>query len=182
MYKLERIKKSHTMVKQLCGILILFAFVSCSSNSTGEQGDEVEVEDTVYETSNTPGPDSAIVIRNNPDIWSADFEATTNTYKIHKPANARLDTLSAQRLVSMVDADSIHVNYIKTSHDTMYVAIPNSHYLTQNIGSTGAENFMAATTFTLTETKGIKYVNYQFEEGDHASPGVYSRDDFKAFQ
>lgn len=182
MYKLERIKKSHTMLKQLCGVIILFAFVSCSSNSTEREGDEVEVEDTVYESSNTPGSDSAIVIKNNPDIWSADFEATTNTYKIHKPANARLDTLSVQKLVSMVDADSIHVNYVKISHDTMYVVIPNSDYLTQRIGSTGAENFMATTTFTLTEMKGVKYVNYQFEEGDHASPGVYSRDDFKDLQ
>ena len=64
----------------------------------------------------------------------------------------------------------------------MFISIPESEYLTQRIGSTGAENFMATTTFTLTEMRGIKYVSYDFTEGDHASPGVYSRKDFKNLQ
>lgn len=167
------------MVKQLLNLITLFVFISCSSNSTKEQEvSDVEIEDTVFESSNNTGSDTASVIKNAP-AWTADFEESTNTYKIHRALNARLDTLSAQDLVSMVNRDSIHVAFIRTSHDTIYVSVPNSEYLTQRIGSTGAENFMATTTFTLTEMKGIKYVNYKFTEGDHASPGVYSRDDFK---
>ena len=42
-------------------------------------------------------------------------------------------------------------------------------------GTTGADDYMSTTTFTLTELKNIKYVNYDFEEGDHAMPGTYSR-------
>ena len=78
--------------------------------------------------------------------------------------------------------DSIHFDYIKTFYDTIYVHIPHSEMLTERIGSTGAEMFMASTTWSLTELKNIKYVNYDFEEGDHASPGVYSRSNFKNFQ
>jgi hypothetical protein len=51
--------------------------------------------------------------------------------------------------------------------------------LANEIGNTGAENYLASTTFTLTELKNIKYVNIAMKPGDHAEPGVYSRDDFK---
>jgi hypothetical protein len=37
---------------------------------------------------------------------------------------------------------------------------------------------MAIATYTLTEMAGIKYVHYDFEEGDHAEPGTYSRANF----
>ena len=77
---------------------------------------------------------------------------------------------------------SIHLDFVKISHDTLYVHIPNSEILTERIGSTGAEMFMAATTFSLTELKGIHFVNYDFVEGEHAAPGVYDRDNFKNYQ
>jgi len=38
---------------------------------------------------------------------------------------------------------------------------------------------MATATYTLTEAKGINYVDFDFEEGDHAVPGTYSRESFK---
>jgi hypothetical protein len=47
--------------------------------------------------------------------------------------------------------------------------------ITQQMGTSGADDYMTTTTFTLTELKGIKYVNFDFEEGDHAVPGTYSR-------
>lgn len=165
---------------------LLFIF-SCNSNNdtnADADSDSTVVEDTVYESANVPGLDSSVVIKNAPNIWTADFEEATKTYKIHRPANARLDTLSGENLISLINVnwDSIHLKFDKISHDTIYVSIPDSHYLTQNIGSSGAENYMATATFSLTEMKGIKFVNYKFTEGDHASPGVYSRNDFKSLQ
>ena len=73
----------------------------------------------------------------------------------------------------------IHLDFIKISHDTIYVKIPNSQNLTSDIGDTGAENYLASTTYTLTEMKNVRYVNIAMKGGDHAEPGVYSRDDFK---
>ncbi len=175
------------MTKQFFSLVILFMLIGCSSDSsttTDQEGNDVEVEDTVFESSITINPDSALVIKNAPTIWTADFEEATNTYKIHKPVNARLDTLSGEKLVSLINVnrDSIHLIFNKISHDTIYVTIPDSKYLTQNIGNTGAENYLATATFSLTEMKGVKYVNYKFAAGDHASPGVYSRKDFKDLQ
>lgn len=166
------------------GNLILFVLISCHSDSTENADAEVITEDTVHDKVYNPAADSAIVIKNSPDIWTVDFESTTNTFKIHKPTNARPDTLSADKLIASINNnwDSIHLNFIKVSHDTIYVNIPNSEKLTEGLGSTGAENYMATTTFSLTEIEGIKYVNYGFKMGDHASPGVYSRSDFKNFR
>lgn len=173
------------MTKQLIAAFSLMLLLSCNSGSDEvKEGNEVEVQDTVYEFPGNAGADSSVVIKNSPSLWSADFVDSINTYKIHKPANTRLDTLSAEKLVSLInlDWDSIHMNLEKTSRDTVYVSIPDSHYLTQNLGSTGAENYMAATTFSLTELKGVHYVHYRFKEGDHASPGVYSRKNFTNYQ
>ena len=73
----------------------------------------------------------------------------------------------------------IHLDLVKVSHDTIYVKIPDSKRLTEEIGNTGADNYLASATFTLTELKNIKYVNIDLKAGDHAEPGVYSRADFK---
>jgi len=73
----------------------------------------------------------------------------------------------------------IHLDLVKISHDTIYVKIPDSKKLANEIGDTGAENYLASATFTLTELKNIKFVNIAMQPGDHAEPGVYSRNDFK---
>lgn len=168
----------------LFNLVILFALISCHSDSVNDENTEVITEDTIRDKVYDPAADSAVIIKNSPDIWTADFQSTTNTFKIHKPANTRPDTLSANRLIASINNnwDAVHLNFIKVSHDTIYVNIPNSERLTEGLGSTGAENYMATTTFSLTEIKGIKYVNYNFKMGDHASPGVYSRTDFKEFR
>ncbi len=58
------------------------------------------------------------------------------------------------------------------------VEVINDKYLTQRMGSTGAEEFIAVATFTLTEYDNIKFINFIFEGGDHAVPGIYSREHF----
>jgi hypothetical protein len=73
----------------------------------------------------------------------------------------------------------VQIKYLKTSKDTVFIAIPNSEVLTQQMGTSGAEAFMISTTYSLTDLKGIKYVSYDFEIGDHANPGVYSRSYWK---
>jgi len=56
--------------------------------------------------------------------------------------------------------------------------VQNDEYLTERMGSTGAQEYLAAATFTLTEYEKIDAVRFDFREGDHAAPGTYTRDDF----
>ena len=88
------------------------------------------------------------------------------------------DTLTPQKLLDIINTDKIHTDFVKISGDTIFIAIKESTYLTQQIGTTGAYDFMGTATYTLTELKGIHCVNFNFEEGDHAHPGTYGRKDF----
>lgn len=69
---------------------------------------------------------------------------------------------------------------VKIHFDTAFINIDNSHYLTQQMGTTGADEYLAKLTFTVTELKGINFVNLHFLEGDNAVPGTYERTDFNA--
>ena len=58
------------------------------------------------------------------------------------------------------------------------IEIPNSEKLTQSFGSTGAMTILASLVYTLTEHPQCNYLYLDFEEGDHAAPGIYSRSDY----
>jgi len=62
-----------------------------------------------------------------------------------------------------------------------HIEIINAEYLTQRMGTSGAQNYLAATTFSLTETPGVRAVDFVFPPGDHAAPGVYTRESFKDY-
>jgi hypothetical protein len=68
------------------------------------------------------------------------------------------------------------VKVVGSRGDTVDVEVVNAFTLTQSMGSTGAAQFVAEAVLTLTESPGIRYVNLIFEEGDHATPGRYSRE------
>lgn len=68
------------------------------------------------------------------------------------------------------------ITFKKIEGNTLYVKLENAEYVTQRMGSAGANEFMALATFSLTDIKGVQFVDFEFEEGDHARPGKYSRD------
>ncbi|MBU0982137.1 hypothetical protein KKC94_05605 [Patescibacteria group bacterium] len=66
--------------------------------------------------------------------------------------------------------------FIKTEGNTIFVRVINANTLTEMMGSAGASQYMKVATYTLTEIESIDFVDYEFEEGSHASPGRYSRE------
>jgi hypothetical protein len=60
-----------------------------------------------------------------------------------------------------------------------HVEVADAEFLTQRMGTTGAHYYLTAATFTLTESPDVRTVDFMFEEGDHAAPGVYTRESFK---
>lgn len=73
---------------------------------------------------------------------------------------------------------NVQLAFVKASNDTLFIKIPESTYLTQQMGSSGPSYFFAEVVYNLTEINGVRYVNFDFDEGDHASPGTMSRDSF----
>jgi hypothetical protein len=62
--------------------------------------------------------------------------------------------------------------------NTAFVKILDSGRLTQGLGSAGAQEYLAQVTFSLTSVPGIHSVEFDFEEGDHAAPGIFDRQHF----
>lgn len=161
-------------------LIAIIASVVQGCNSNNDKKAEVKNEvspDTVSISHH--GTDSAITIINRTIIWTVNNDSGRE--KLTPPNDIKLDTLSSQHLIQLINENfpDIHLDFIRVSHDTMYVRIPDSKKLTQGIGDTGAENYLASATYTLTELKNIKFVNIAMKPGDHAVPGVYSREDFK---
>ena len=151
-------------MKQALVLCLAIAFMMACNN----KADNKEVEtDTVQVL-----PASA---------WVATLNDSTGKLEMVKSENSGPESLTDSAVVRYINTlnPSIKLVYSKTSGDTIFIKIPEATYLTQQMGSTGSIMFMSAAVYNLTEIPGIKLVNFDFEEGDHAAPGNYSRESFK---
>jgi len=168
-------------IKITAAFICMSFFFACNSNNKEEikNPPEKEVIDTV---SNNNSFDSTRTIVNRSMIWTVQQESPEKD-KLKAP-DSTLNTLSSSQLIDLLNQNypDIHLDFVKTSHDTIYVKIPESTKLTNEMGDTGAENYLASATFTLTELKNVKFVNINMKAGDHAEPGVYSRNDFESLR
>jgi len=116
--------------------------------------------------------------------WVSEFDTIKNEFYLKQQRKVNPDSLTADNLISDLNAawENVKMVLLKLSNDTLYVSIPESEFLGQQMGSAGAQAYMASTTYSLTELKGIKYVNYSMQAGDHASPGTYSRKSFENYR
>lgn len=152
------------------GILFL---LSCNN----EASREVETNDTLFTE------ETAFLTPEEKLPWIAEFDSITGDFVLKHQKNIAVDTLDPRNLINDINAvwEDVKLVYKKVSHDTLYVAIPESEALTQRMGSAGASGYIASVTYSLTEIPKIRWVHYNFEEGDHASPGTYGRADFKNY-
>ncbi len=113
-------------------------------------------------------------------IWQATLNDTSGKLEMKKVETTNLDSLSPASIVTFINTSdsSVHLDLIKTSNDTVYIKIPDATFLTQRMGSTGSTMYLAGVVYNLTELPGIRFINFDFEEGDHAQPGTLSRDSF----
>ena len=123
--------------------------------------------------------DSANQIIDAHYFWEADQDAP-NGLVMKKSRPISPDSLTTVNLLQALNNlhPNVELSFAKTSGDTVFVKINKSTYLTQRMGSSGAEAYLAEVTYNLTELTGINFVDINFKMGDHAEPGTYSRTDF----
>lgn len=169
-------------LKAFCAVFSVCLFFSCNSNQEEKvkTPPENEVTDTV---SSQNSVDSSRTIVNRSLIWTIERQGNEKE-KLKAPDSTRTADYSSAQLIALLNQNypDVQLNLIKISHDTIYVKIPDSKKLTNELGDTGAEEYLASATYTLTETKNIHFVNINMKAGDHAEPGVYTRDDFKSLR
>lgn len=149
-------------------------FISCNNEVSTE---EENVQDTIFTEEVIPfAPDRL--------PWISDFDTVKNEFYMKQQRKVNPDSLTAANLVNDLNAawENVKLVLLKTSNDTLYVSIPDSEFLGQQMGSSGAQAYMVSTTYNLTELKGIKYVNYAMHGGDHVSPGTFSRKSFANYR
>lgn len=87
-------------------------------------------------------------------------------------------TLDALTLALRTNYPEIGLEVDRISNDTLFVRIADASYLTQQMGSSGAQVYIMETTYAYTELPNIDVVHFDFAEGDHAIPGDYTRHSF----
>lgn len=143
----------------LAGFILLLA--ACNNSGKSDES----VADTVFGN----------------QAWRATLNDSSGKMDMEKTIIAGPDSLTTTAVIRFLNTrnPNVQLQFVKQSGDTLYISIPESTYLTQQMGSTGAEMYLAESVYNLTEIPGIHNVRYDFEEGDHAEPGVYNRDSFK---
>jgi hypothetical protein len=155
-------------------VLIIFILATTASCNTRQQ-------DTLkHETDSTTNRlDSVSSSSDKHYMWEPDWEGKKGLV-MKKTEPLTDDSLTTAILIRRINElyPEITVIFKKVSNDTIFISLKNSRYLTQQMGSTGAQGYLAAVTYNLTEVKNLNFVDVSFKPGDHAMPGTYTRLDF----
>lgn len=113
--------------------------------------------------------------------WNVQINDSTHVMEIKREPAADMTNLQPADIVDAINIKypEIKLKLVKLEGTTAYVSIDDASYLTQRSGSDGAQAYLAEATYSLTELEGIAAVDFSFQEGDHARPGVYTRSKFK---
>jgi hypothetical protein len=144
-------------------IVAALIIISCGQNKKEQPAEEITVSEHY---SWTPSMDDSTMELKMVENTPIPDDSLNLSYIIHF-LNERF-SYGGQPLMT--------IEFVKQSNDTVFIRIPNADYLTQQSGSTGAEEHLGTIVYNLTEVPGIHIVHADFEAGDHAQPGFYKRD------
>jgi hypothetical protein len=151
-------------MKKLLPLLVLgLVVISCNNNAN--ENKEAETDSTAVDEPR--------------QMWAAQHDSTGRLELITIPANEAVDT-TVPGVINYLNATfpEIKLVHVKTSNDTVYLHIDDASYLTQRMGSSGPVIYLATAVYNLTEMPSVRFVSFDFEEGDHASPGTFTRETF----
>lgn len=149
---------------------VLLLFISCSGNNAG---------DSNTETGDLP--DTAATLKGPPALPFIVSEADPDTI-IANPAYHN-EPVTVEGVIAALNAEypAVRLEKQRQAGDTLFTTIRDALVLTDQMGTTGAGNYLAKAVVNLTSVAGIRYVSMDFEEGSHAGPGIYIREDFKRY-
>jgi hypothetical protein len=112
-------------------------------------------------------------------IWKLDY----NYSKQENPAASK-DMRNIDSLIKGLNERTENVFLQKDTlrADTLYTYIKDSKYLTEQMGTTGAEVYIADVVLNLTEAPGVTVVSIKMETGSHAESGTFTKKNFAKFK
>lgn len=162
-------------------LTVIFLFSSCGNNSdiNTDDIDSSRIADTTFTAIAAPDSTYEVVNANGYYVWDVDADRKTikrNPAVPEKEANidSVINGLNRQY-------ENIILEKIGMKKDTLKLKIADSDYLTNQIGSSGAAQYIAQAVINLTSVPAVKYVHIDFEMGSHAAPDTWSRKDFPGY-
>jgi len=157
----------------LSTLIVLFFLTSCQSDNSKKS-----LEEEAADSAAIADQSKTLVVP-----WTVELNDSTHLMEIKKNPDARMENLDYLDIVDALNYKypQIKLEWVKQEGKTAYVKIEDAEFLTRESGTEGARAYLAEATYSLTEFSGIEEVNFSFKEGDHARPGVYTREDFKGF-
>ncbi len=113
--------------------------------------------------------------------WDSDFDTLSNHEYLIRGKMLDSISKSPNELIEILNRRpaKCKIEYIEFNGDTINIRILDDEYLTEQMGTVGADCFMAETVFTLSENDLIKFIRFEMDYGSHASPGLYSRKNYE---
>lgn len=161
--------------------IAVLLFTAC--NNKADEADNNVADSTELVTDDSAFyymPDSLKLLGTTLYKWKVDFDAKTiKPNPLLKNGTANVDSII--KGINLLHPD-VQLRKVNMSNDTLYTEIPNSTYLGESIGDSGAAAYFAEAVINLTGVEGVKFVRIDFKEGSHASPGVWTRDDYRNYK
>lgn len=161
-------------MKKLFYVVLLLVFFAC------QQQKEDEVAPVTAPTTETI-IDSPLLNSKEVELYVWKNDADYTRRKNPELSTAIVNTDSLIKGLNQL-YENVYLQKDKMSNDTLYTFIKDSKFLSNQMGSTGAEIYIADVVMNLTEVPGVKYVHIEMEEGSHMQPGTWSRNNFTKFK
>ena len=163
-------KKNYTQPIFLIILSAVF-FYACTSGDKGANpgtGDSTTIEQTIIEQ-----PDTVL-------FWTIDDYKKTKT-AVYKDT---IEITEPESVVNGVNSiyPNIHLKFDRLSNDTVYAKIDSSFTFSNDMGTAGAAEYLSTVVLNLTTLKNVNFVNLDFPQGSHASPGVFAKTNYASYK
>jgi len=154
-------------------VVLATMFIACNQNNKQSENEKDSSKVMHYSLKDKPAQIADVP-------WAAELDSNSQKISMQKSDLVKNEDLDINNVAEAINRKypEIHITSQNQSNDTVYLKIPNATYLTQQSGNMGSEIFMAETTYSFTEIPGVRFVNFNFKVGDHATPGTFKREDF----
>ena len=159
-------------------ILVFCVVFSCSNNANDKAvNDSTRLREIPIDSS-----EADIVELTKEDFYT--WKVNNDEKTIRKNPKLGDDVLSVDTLIIGLNEmyPKVRLEKVKQSNDTLYTHIQDADFLTEKMGSSGSEQYIAQAVLNLTSAKGVKFVKIDFEMGSHAMPDTWSRESFKDYK
>lgn len=153
------------MIRYITAITFLVLMFSCNNEASSDKNKATDAT-----------PPQQWLATDTILVWDCNADERTRK-KIFSPKDS---VTVAEALINGVNKTyaEVKLKFDHISNDTLFVTIPKAEWLTDRVGSAGAEQYLTFAALNLLETKGVNHVDFIFASGAHARAATWTDLDF----